>query len=77
MEQFAEISESNENEIDKLGFLMNTLVDHIECDNTEKVTLSFDISALHNEVYKHRQQQLNQYFNHTIEEQIRKSDDQL
>ena len=71
------MTESIENEIDKLGFLMNTLVDKIECDNNEKVTLAFDISALHNEVYKHRQNQLSDYFNHTIEEQLKKSNDQL
>ena len=77
MKKFSEISTDVENEIDKLGFLMNTLVDKIKCENAEKVTLAFDISALHNEVYKHRQSQLNKYFNHTIEEQIKKSNDQL
>ncbi len=65
------------NEVDKLGFLLGTLVDHIEFDDRDKVTLEFDISALHNKVFQHRQTQLNSYFNHTIEEQLKKSDDQL
>jgi hypothetical protein len=77
MEKFSDVTENIENEIDKLGLVMNTLVDHIDCDTKEKVTLAFDISALHNDVYRHRQRQLNDYFNHTIEAQLKKSDDQL
>ena len=77
IERHGEEIEDIDIEIDKLDFLLHTLVDHIEFDNSDKITLEFDISALHNKVFKHRQTQLNAYFNHTIEEQVKKSNDTL
>jgi hypothetical protein len=64
-------------QLDKLNFLLHTLVDKIDFDDFDKVTLEFDVSALHNKVFEHRRSQLNAYFNHTIGEQVEKKDDQL
>jgi hypothetical protein len=77
LEKKGESSEDIGNESDRLNFLLHTLVDHVEFDDSDKVTLEFDISALHNRVFEHRQNQLSAYFNHTIEEQVKKKDDQL
>jgi len=43
-------------------FLINSLVDNIVINNEGNLSFEFDISALHNEIYNHRAEQLKKYF---------------
>ena len=43
-------------------FLINSLVDNITINNQGDLSFEFDISALHNDIYNHRAEQLKKYF---------------
>jgi hypothetical protein len=77
LELWQEESGKGEKNLDKLTFLLHTLVDHIWFEGKDAITLEYDISALHNRVWEQRQSQIHAYFNHTIKEQVQQSDDQL
>lgn len=77
IEQKEELDQEIGNEVDKLNFLLHTLVDRIGFEGGDSITLEFDIGALHNKVYRQRQAELNAYFNHRIEEHLKKSNDQV
>lgn len=51
-----------ENDDDKHLFLIHSLVDKINLIDHETLSLDFDISALHNEIYQHRSTLLKNYF---------------
>ena len=60
----------------KGAYLISKLVDEIEISGHDSLSLVFDISAMHHEVYEHRKDQLHNYF--TREEvKVKKEDDQV
>lgn len=60
----------------KSAFLISKLVDEIDIVEHDSISLLFDISAMHHEVYEHRKNQLQNYFTRA-EEKVKKKDDQL
>ncbi len=60
---FQEMINSDE---DKNLFLIHSLVDQLEFSNNNNLSLEFDISALHNEIYKHRSALLKKYFSKQV-----------
>ncbi len=58
-------------------FLIKSLVDGVNLEGGDVVLLSFDISAMHDEVYEKRKAQLKDYFNVNTEIKIKNTDDQL
>ncbi|HEY9114783.1 MAG TPA: hypothetical protein VIN10_08775 [Bacteroidales bacterium] len=61
----ANIEETELDSIKKSSYLLNALVDKIEFNENDSICLFFDISAVHNNVYAHRQLTLNSYFERT------------
>jgi len=47
---------------DKNIFLIHSLVDNISMNNNDTLSLKFDISALHNQIYNQRSALINKYF---------------
>lgn len=65
-----------EKEEDKNLFLIHSLVDNIELPDESTLILEFDISALHNEIYKQRSELLKTYFSKkTVEEKVKNHND--
>jgi len=60
---------------DKNIFLIHSLVDNISNSSEKKLTLEFDISALHNEIYKKRASILKKYFSKQTTEKVYKEND--
>lgn len=60
---------------DKNIFLIHSLVDNISNSGEEKLTFEFDISALHNEIYKKRAAILKNYFSKQTIEKVYKEND--
>lgn len=57
-------------------FLIHSLVDKIHASKSEVLSLEFDISALHNEIYQSRKSLLNDYFSKQgIEEKVKHQND--
>ena len=48
--------------VNKSMFLITSLVDRIDFVDDQTINMSFDISAIHNKVYNHRQSTLHSYF---------------
>jgi len=65
-----------ENDEDKDLYLIHSLVDNINLVNEETLALEFDISALHNEIYKQRSTLLKNYFSKkSVEEKVTNHND--
>lgn len=60
---------------DKNVFLIHSLVDNISQVNKDTLSLEFDISALHNEIYNKRSALLTKYFTKQISEKVHKEND--
>lgn len=60
---------------DKNIFLIHSLVDNIRLINKDTLSLEFDISALHNEIYNKRAALLAKYFTKQTSEKIQKEND--
>lgn len=58
-------------------FLINSLVDSITVVDNNGINFSFDISALHNKIYKDRVKQLDKFFDVEKKLKVKKDDDQL
>jgi hypothetical protein len=64
------------NDEDKNLFLIHSLVDNISILDKNTLLFEFDISAMHNEIYKQRSELLLNYFKkQTIAEKVRKEND--
>ena len=70
------LSDIEENSINKSLYLIRTLTDCVETNEVNELNLTFDISAVHDKVYFHRQNTLNAYFNQSRLTLI-KSDDSI
>ena len=57
-----EVEDTETSSIKKSLFLLKALVDKIEIIDNKTLCLVFDISAVHNKVYAHRQNALNLYY---------------
>jgi hypothetical protein len=57
-----EVEDTETSSIHKSLYLLRALIDKIEVIDGNSISLSFDISAVHNKVYAHRQNALNLYF---------------
>lgn len=60
---------------DKNIFLIHSLVDKISLTNKDTLSLEFDISALHNEIYNKRAALLTKYFTKQTSEKVQKEND--
>ncbi|HJN06618.1 MAG TPA: hypothetical protein QF480_08380 [Bacteroidales bacterium] len=60
---------------DKNIFLIHSLVDKISLANKDTLSLGFDISALHNEIYNKRAALLTKYFTKQTSEKVQKEND--
>ncbi len=61
---------------DRKLFLIHSLVDKISTKDDNMISLEFDISALHNEIYKKRSTLLAKYFSkHPVLEKVKREDD--
>ena len=70
---FEEIMDKDE---DKNLFLIHSLVDKISLLKNNTLSLEFDISALHNEIYNMRSSLLKKYFSkQKVDEKIKKEND--
>jgi hypothetical protein len=76
-EQELNIDTLSDEKSDKSIYLIKKLVDNIDFPGKDSVSLVFDISALHNEVYEHRKSHLHSYFSETREKKVKEKDDQL
>lgn len=56
-------------------FLIKSLVDGVELQGGDIILLSFDISAMHDEVYEKRKAQLKDYFNVNQDIKVKNTDD--
>lgn len=65
------LNQSNEQNI----FLIQSLVDNISMENNDTISLEFDISALHNEIYNHRASVLHKYFSNQKSLKVQKEND--
>lgn len=55
-------------------YLLHTLVDEMAMINDNTITLSFDISAIHNKIYMQRSHALNAYFNQAKVKIVKRND---
>jgi len=62
-------------ESNKNVFLINSLVDSITTNIQGDLSFEFDISALHNEIYNHRAEQLKKYFSKQTVVKVQKQND--
>jgi len=60
-----EVASTEESPVHKSLYLLKALVDDIEFGKDNAINLFFDISAVHNKVYVHRQNTLSTYFEHS------------
>lgn len=60
-----EVENTEESTMLKSLYLLKALVDNIEFGKDKAINLFFDISAVHNKVYSHRQNTLSTYFEHS------------
>ena len=72
-----DLEKTEGDEIAQKSFLINSLTEKIEISENNRVGLVFDISAVHNEVYKHRQKKLDDYFEQTLTKSLKKKNDKL
>ncbi len=56
-------------------FLINTLVDNITINDKGYLSFEFDISALHNDIYNYRADQLKRYFSKQAVVKVQKHND--
>ena len=77
LQQDLDVANMSDESISRLGFLVQSLTDNIVVKGDDEVDLVFDISALHNKVYNHRQEQLDNFFNIYSRKSVKKSDDTL
>ena len=64
-----------QHESNKNIFLINSLVDNITINSQGNLSFEFDISALHNEIYNHRAEQLKKYFTKQAIVKVQKHND--
>lgn len=62
---------------DKNVFLIHSLVDNISLATKDTLSLEFDISALHNEIYNKRASLLSKYFTKQTSEKVHKENDSV
>ena len=58
-------------------FLIKSLTDSVKILGADSIELEFDISAMHNKVYTHRLDTLNEYFSKSRKEQLTRENGQL
>ena len=76
IESDIDIDQVTEGEYNKNVYLIKSLVDQFEVDDNALI-LNFDISALHNEIYKKRADQLQAYLKNEKVKKKEKSSDNL
>ncbi len=76
IESDIDIDQIAEGEYNKNVYLIKSLVDQFEVDDNALI-LNFDISALHNEIYKKRAEQLQAYLKNEKVKKKEKSSDNL
>lgn len=72
-----DINKTEGNENAQKSFLINSLTEKIGYKKNGDFGLVFDISAIHSEVVKFRQKNLDNYFEQTLTKSIRKKNDKL
>ena len=77
IEQEIEVENIPDDQEDKGFYLLSKLTDEIEISDKDAISLIFDISALHNEVYEHRKNMLQNFFTAEEKKKVKKKDDQL
>jgi hypothetical protein len=70
-----DIDEIIHSDSDKNIFLINSLVDNITINNQGDLSFEFDISALHNNIYNHRAEQMKKYFSKQTVVKVQKQND--
>lgn len=77
-EQEISLDSITEDYPEKSVYLISKLTDAIEIIDNDSISLTFDISALHNEVYEHRKSHLHSYFHDKKDQKkVKEKDDQL